>query len=273
MLLCCCFNAAYAENGDQLSASQTVTATLTRTPPPPGPTPGPGGGAAVGIAAGGVAAAGAGAFAAAPLLLAGLTPNSVVYAAAPISCLPCVGDFLQVAMINHFGTKTYVEAIEQMNKVRACKFYLAQNNSTIINGTFDIQTMTIPQELLNAKRIRANVTIASQPYKESHGEPDLTFGLFNNISKPSLTKKFETQQFLHHYLMKKYEVPLRLTGKQYNIGFQKLTGVIDMTTVQNKTAPMHIVLRYTENGFKKNLRQTNPKTLIYAYLIELEAMK
>lgn len=247
------------------TASQTVSATLTRTPPGPGPGPVIPGGAIVGIAGGGVAA-GASAFAFAPLLLAGLTPNSVVFAAAPIGCIPCVQNFLQSAITSHFCVKDYAEASAKMS----CNpsNYLVQNNSEIINGTYDMHALTIPKELQGAKRLRVNVTVASQPYKLAFQEPELAFGIYKNISPTSLSKKFETQQFLHHYLMNKYEIPLKMTSLQPGNGLQKLTGVIELQQLQNPSQPLQVVLRYTDGGFKKGQKAQNPKTLVYAYVAE-----
>lgn len=259
------------------TASQTVNATLTRAiPPGPGPGPGPSptpipAGAIVGIASGGTAA-GASALAFAPLLLAGLEPNSVVCAAAPLECLQCIGSYLQYAIVDYFGSAQNI--IEAMKKMQAGeKKYLALNNSEILNGTFDIQSLTLPKGLENAQRIKVNIIMASQSYKEVQNQPELSFGIYKDIVIKDLSKKFETQQFLHHYLMKRYEIPLKITSNQYNKGIQRLSGVIDMRQVQKKQAPMQVAVRYTEGGFRKNLKRQNPKTLAYAYLIEFEKIR
>ena len=250
------------------SASQTLSATLDRGESGGGG--GGGGGAIIGITAGGGAAvaAGASALAFAPILLAGLSPNSVIYAAAPIECITTPENFLQIAATQHMHTKTFLEALEKMKN--NYRFYFAQNNSEIINGTFDMHPLTLPKELQSAYKIKVNITIASQPYKAIDSEPELSFGLYKDITKINLNKKFTTQQFLHHYLMKRYETPLKITSKEYTKGIQKLSGIIDMQQVQNKQLPMQVVIRYTENGFIKNQQNINPKTLIYAYVVEFE---
>ena len=228
------------------------------------------GGAIVGIASGGTALSGASALAFAPLLLAGLEPNSVVFAAAPLECISCTQNYLQCAIINHFECKDYNCA---MGKIKKNSKYFAQNNSEIINGTYDMFDLTIPEIFRSSKYLKVNITLASQPYKEIDGKPELALGIFKNIQKADLRKKFETQQFLHHYLMKKYETSIKITQNKYNVGIQKLSGIIDMSKVQNKQMPIQIVLRYTENGFRKGQKMQNPKTLIYAYIVEFEKIR
>jgi len=240
------------------SASQTVTATLTRS----GGGGGGGGGgipggAVVGIAGGGAAAAGASALAFAPLLLAGLEPNTVVCAAAPLECITQKCNYLQ-------------EAIKLQCGLKCNRFYVAKNDGEILNGTYDVDEIRIPEELKSANRIKINVTIVSQPYNSIAGEPDLRFDIYKNINHYNLSKKFETQQFLHHYLMHRYEIPLRTTYRNYSQGIQKLSGIIDLSKLEYADQPLHSVVRYTEGGFRINLRRTNPKTLVYAYLIEFE---
>jgi len=252
------------------SVSQSVSATLgggIEEEGSSGSNGGFSGGAIVGITAGGGAVAGASALAFAPLLLAGLSPNSVIYAAAPIGAILYPESFLKSAVIQHFDIKNYSEAFVKIQSNG--DFYFAQNNSEIINGSFDIQTLTLPKELQSAKKIKINITIASQPYKEVSGEPELSLGIYKNITKPNLSKKFETQQFLHNYLMKKYEIPLNIISKNYDSGIQTLSGVIDMSKIQNPQTPIKVVIRYTEDGFIKNQKAINPKTLVYAYLIQL----
>lgn len=256
------------------SASQTITATLTRVSPTPPPGPGPGfnpAGAIVGGAIGG-SAAGASALAFAPLLLAGLEPNSVICAASPIECIQCIQDFLQMAITDHFGCVQDFWGVIAKKKEKG-QVYLVQNNSEILNGTYDLHALAIPEELQSAKRLKVNITMASQGYKEVYGEPELVFGIYKDINPANLSKKFETQQFLHHYLMKKYETPLKITLKNYNNGIQKLSGVIDLAQLKNINQPLQVVVRYTEGGFRKNLKKTNPKTLVYAYVIEFEKIR
>lgn len=250
------------------TASQTVSATLTKSNGGGGDNPGGGisGGAIVGIAAGGGVVSGASALAFAPILLAGLEPNSIICAACPLNCIPCAQNYLQCAIKFHSGHKN----LSEFKLNNANKFYFAQNDCEIINGTYDIDEITLPKEFLSSNRIKVNITIASQSYKEVGGNPEFTLGLYKDINKLNLAKKFETQQFLHHYLMKKYETPLKITTKEYKNGLQKISGIIDMKTIQNKQLPMQIVVKYTEDGFRKNLKAQNPKTLRYAYIIEFE---
>lgn len=253
------------------SASQTISATLTRaTPPGPGPGPGPviPGGAVAGITLGGTAATGASVLAFAPLLLAGLEPDGIISAAAPICCIGCVENLLQSAIMYSFCTNDLNYALEKMR----CngKFYIAQNNESIRNGSFDLQGFTIPTELANAKKIKINITLASDCYKEVNGEPELALGIYKNIAQKDLSKKFETQQFLHNYLMKKYKVPLKIVEKHYNCGVQKLTGVLNLSELDYTNRPLYTVVRFTENGFQKNQLKLNPKVKFYAYLIEIE---
>jgi hypothetical protein len=254
------------------SAEQTVTATLTRTIPPPGPGPTPGPTPATGgIVAGGVgaAAAGAGAFAFAPLLLAGLAPNGVVSAAAPIGCLPCQESLLQAAIMKAFCTDDLNCAVATMNSNG--KYYIAINNTAIRNGSFDMQGLVLPKELACAKKLKVNITMASEAYKLADGEPELALGLYKNIGQKDLSKKFETQQFMHHYLMKKYEVPMTITDKSYGCGIQKLTAIICPGQLCNATTmPLQTVVKFTENGFRKGMHTLQPKVKFYAYLIEIE---
>lgn len=253
-----------------LSASQVLSATLSR----PGGGGGGGGGGTGGIVAGGVVgggAAGASSIAFAPLLLAGLSPNSVVCAAAPLNCFSCIQNFLQAAIIDHFNVSDYALALERMKNT--CKTYFAQDNSTIINGTFDMHALTLPKELLSAQRVKVNITMASQSYKVADGTPELALGLYKDITLPNLIRKFQTQQFLHHYLMKKYETPLTIVSSDFKNGVQKLSGILDMSKIQNKNIPLEIAVRYTEGGFKINMRKQNPKVITYAYLVEFEKIR
>ena len=150
------------------------------------------------------------------------------------------------------------------------KFYIAKNNESIRNGSFDMQEIVLPPELANAQKIRINITMASENYREINGEPELAFGIYKDIAKPDLSKKFETQQFMHHYLMKKYDVPLKITDKSYNCGVQKLSGVLNLNNLNMKNMPLQTVVRFTENGFQRNQLRLNPKVKFYAYLVEFE---
>lgn len=266
VLLCLICFSVQAVNA-ATTASQTISATLTRTPPVP-VVPGGGGGTGTGgIVAGGVvggaAAAGASALAFAPLLLVGLGPNACVCAAAPIDCTTDPACFLQAAIREH-------GCLQPCNG-RYCstcdKFYFVQNDCDIQNGTYDVDEIRLPDNFKNAGKIKINAIIASQPYGETGLTPDFTLDIYSNISRADLNKKFETQQFLHHYLMKRYEVPLNITCKNYGFGLQKLSGVIN-TCQLNVNQPLYAVVRYTHGGFRMNLKNSCPKTLTYAYLIE-----
>ena len=212
------------------SASQTVTATLTR---PGGGGGGGGGGGAVAIGVGGGAVAAGGAAAFAPLLLAGLSPNSIIAAAAPLDCIACRECFLQKAMMDHFGVPDINSATAALN-CNPCKIYFAQNDSKILNGTYDLQGITLPNSLLNAREVRVNVTLASEVYAEVKGEPELKLAIYKDISQADLRKKFETQQFTRYYMMKKYDIPLLANLQSSCNGLQKLSGMLDISKMKNK---------------------------------------
>lgn len=219
-------------------------------------------------------AAGVGApsgFAAAPFLLAGLEPNSVIYAAAPIEGIKNPNNFLKSAITNQLGIQDYDKALETM-KTNG-KYYLMQKDPTIINGTFNLASLKLPTELQNAQKVRINITMASQPYKEIDGQPELSLGLYKNISKVDLSKKFQSQQFLHNYLMRKYEVPMKITSKNYANGLQKLSGELNLGNLQNRNQPMQIAVKYMKNGFHKSQSIANPKVLDYAYVVEFEKIR
>lgn len=257
-----------------LSASQTISATLSRGGGGGGGGGGTGaGGIIAGATVGGSAAAGASALAFAPVFLAGLTPDGVVCAAAPIDCVPCMDNLLQTAIMHAFCSSD-LNCI--LNKIKCgCngKFYVVQNNESIKNGSFDMQEIILPPELLNAQKIRINVTMASDNYREINGHPELALGIYKDITSKDLDKKFETQQFLHHYLMKKYEVPLKIIEKSYHCGIQKLSGTLDLKDVSCKKISLKTVVRFTENGFQRSQLKLNPKVKYYAYLIEFEKIR
>lgn len=265
------------------TCEQDVSATLNCPDIPPGGGGDGGGGGGPGTAigvgvgvGGGAGAAGAAALAFAPILLVGLAPNPCVCAACPLVCGNILGCacplecYLQKAFDNSCAIKC-VDGKYYFNPQN--KLYIAQDDSTIVNGTYEIDEITLPDELKCAKQIKVNVTIASQEYCEFNNEPELTLGIYKDINKCNLSRKFETQQFLHHYLMKRYEIPLRITCKKYSCGLQKLSGTINMCQIENKNQPLKIVVRYTKNGFRKNQRMSNPGTLLYAYLVEFDKIR
>lgn len=245
------------------SATQNITATLGG-----GGGGGGGGGNNIGgiIAGGsiGSVASGASALAFAPVLLAGLEPNGVVCAAAPLECICPRNNYLEQAIKIYCGCKKLT------NDECTCpkRIYFAQNDCAIINGTYDIDEVKLSDELKSANKIKVNITIVSQPYNEIRGEPELSIGIYKDISSKCLGKKFETQQFLHNYLMSKYKIPLKITCKDYHNGIQKLSGIIDTRKIKYINQPLQVVMTYTEGGFRRNLKKQNPKILIYAYLIE-----
>lgn len=256
------------------SASQTVGATLDRGGGSGGATgDGLSGGAIAGIAlgGGGGAATGATALAFAPILLAGLSPNSVVSAAAPLNGIVDTKSYLRDAILNHFEVKEYSPVLKNMEN--KSKLYFAQNDTEIINGSFDLADLPIPKELYSAHQIRINITLTSQPYKAVDGEPELSLNIYKNIAQKDLSKKFETQQFLHHYLMKRYKTPTKIPLKEYDKGLQKLSVEINMAEIKNKQQPLQVVVKYTEDGFQKNQKIINPKTNIYAYIAEFEKIR
>lgn len=250
------------------SASQLVSARLIGGGGGGGGGDTPTGGIIAGGAVGG-AAAGASTFAFAPLLLAGLEPNPVICAAAPLESICPRMCYLEEAIKCQGGIKLGAGALTKVEN----KYYLAQNDCTIINGTYDVDEIILPKELQSADKIKVKITIASQGYKEVDDDPELVIGIYKDIERVNLNKKFETQQFLRHYMMKKYEIPLEITSKEYNQGFQKLLGTIDLRKIENINQPLKIVVRYTEGGFRKNLKNSNPKVLTYAYLIEFDKIR
>lgn len=232
---------------------------------------GGGGSGAVAIATGSTAVAGLGGAAFAPLLLAGLSPNSIIAAAAPIGCIACRQCFLQKAIMDHFAIPDINAATTAMNT--SCKIYFAQNDSQILNGTFDMQGIVLPKSLLNAQELRVNVALASEPYSEVKGEPELKLALYKDISQSDLRKKFETQQFKRYYLMKRYDIPLLPTLKAYGNGLQKLSGSINLNDFKNRDMPLQVAMTYTEGGFQRNQAVVNPKVKTYAYLLEFEKVR
>lgn len=251
------------------TASQTLSATLTRHGGGGG---GGGSGGVVAITTGAAAATGISGAVFAPLLLAGLSPNTILVAAAPLCCIPCQECFLQTAITNHFGCKDYCTAIEKLNNQSNTKFFWAQNDSRIFNGTYDMHGITLPPELLSAKKIRINVTIASSNHNEVKDGPEISCGLYRDITQADLRKKFETQQFRHYYMMKKYNIPMRTTLKAYSKGLQKISGTIDIENIKIKDYPLQVIIKYTEGGFQKNQSIENPKIKSYAYLLEVEKL-
>lgn len=197
-----------------------------------------------------------------------VVPNCIIGGAAPIECTLCPGNLLESALMHTFCTDdlNYIATKMKCNG----KFYLAQNNESIRNGSFDMQELVLPIVFTKAERIKINVTMASENYREINGEPELALGIYKDITPKDLSKKFRTQQFLHHYLMKKYKVPLKITDKSYHCGIQKLTGVLNLKDLKFKDMPLQTVVRFTENGFHLKQLKRNPKIKYYAYLIEIE---
>lgn len=248
------------------SVSQTVTATLPESPSGGGGGTGGGfpAGAIVGVSLGGGTASGATAMAFAPILLAGLEPNTIICAAAPLENITPRLNYLEKAIKEQGGVKIGKNGLVKSGD----KFYFAQNDCTIINGTYDIDEIRLPEEFKSTSKLKVNITIASDPYSTVNGDPELAMGIYKDITRPNLNKKFETQQFLHHYLMKKYETPLKITYSGYPQGLQKMSGVINMSKLQYRNQPLQVAIRYTQGGFRSNLKKENPKVLTYAYLIE-----
>src|SRR5574344_2906257 len=229
----------------ETTASQPLAATLSRTTPSGGGTGTKTGGIIAGGVVGGTAAGGATALAFAPLLLAGLAPNEVISAAAPLYLICKRKWYLEIAIREHCVN------LKEIEQFPTDKYFVAQNDTDILNGTYDVDEIKLPDTIKNFDKIKIKVTIASQPYGENKGTPDLSLGIYKDISRTDLNKKFETQQFLHHYLMKKYEIPLKITSGKYGKGIQKLTGYINKNEITDI-----------------NLKKINPKSLTYAYLIE-----
>lgn len=198
----------------------------------------------------------------------GVMPHSNIGAAAPINSIPCHECFLRAAIMDALNTNDVDMAYEKMNSNG--KIYFGQNNSQITNGTFNMHEIPLPKEFANAKKIKINIIIAAESYKEIKGYPELALDLYKNISPKDLRRKFETQQFLHQFFMKKYDIGLKRISKCYECGAQELSAVINLNDLSDKNKPLLVVVRYTKNGFHLYQKKRNPKVIIYAYLIEIE---
>ena len=230
-------------------------------------------GGIVGIAVGtggGVAAAG-GALALAPVFLAGLIPNGIIGAAASINSYDESKNYLRQILVENYKPDDIQKIITQ--KRIDNNFYITQNDTILSNNGFNIQEFKLPNELFNYKQVKMNVIMYSDPYRDIEGDPELAFGGFKNIELKTLSKKFETQQFLHNYIMNKYKLPLNINVKNYNTGKQTLSGIIDMTKF-NTNSNNWAVVRYTKGGFNGRKARLEPATqIVYAYLIELIPIK
>lgn len=230
-------------------------------------------GGIVGIAVGtggGVAAAG-GALALAPVFLAGLIPNGIIGAAASINSYDESKNYLRQILVENYKPDDIQKIITQ--KRIDNNFYITQNDTILSNNGFNIQEFKLPNELFNYKQVKMNVIMYSGPYRDIEGDPELAFGGFKNIELKTLSKKFETQQFLHNYIMNKYKLPLNINVKNYNTGKQTLSGIIDMTKF-NTNSNNWAVVRYTKGGFNGRKARLEPATqIVYAYLIELIPIK
>lgn len=215
--------------------------------------------------------AGLGGLGIAPIFLAGLSPNSIIAAAAPIGCICTQECFLQSAIKNYFCVNDSCDAMTKMNNGN--KLYIAQNDSTILNGTYDMQGIVIPTDFYEVEKLKVNICLAGTPYGTTSQKPDVSIGLYKDISQANLRRKFETQQFMRGYMMRKYEIPLFSNYADYANGIQKLSSEIDLKNFENKTEPLQIVVKYTEGGFRKNQAVENPKAHTYAYLVEIEKIK
>ncbi len=230
-------------------------------------------GGIVGIAVGtggGVAAAG-GALALAPVFLAGLIPNGIIGAAASINSYDESKNYLRQILVENYKPDDIQKIITQ--KRIDNNFYITQNDTILSNNGFNIQEFKLPNELFNYKQVKMNVIMYSDPYRDIEDDPELAFGGFKNIELKTLSKKFETQQFLHNYIMNKYKLPLNINVKNYNTGKQTLSGIIDMTKF-NTNSNNWAVVRYTKGGFNGRKARLEPATqIVYAYLIELIPIK
>lgn len=230
-------------------------------------------GGIVGIAVGtggGVAAAG-GALALAPVFLAGLIPNGIIGAATSINSYDESKNYLRQILVENYKPDDIQKIIIQ--KRIDNNFYIIQNDTVLSNNGFNIQEFKLPNELFNYKQVKMNVIMYSDTYRDIEGDPELAFLGFKNIELKTLSKKFETQQFLHNYIMNKYKLPLNINVKNYNMGKQTLSGIIDMTKF-NTNSNNWAVVRYTKGGFNGRKARLEPATqIVYAYLIELIPIK
>lgn len=185
-------------------------------------------------------------------------------------CFFCESDLLQKALKYAFCTDDLSDAMGKMDSNCNCNFYYAQNNTSIKNGSYDIHKLFSLKELCDAKRVRITITLASDCYCEVNNKPELALGLYKNMNQCEIYKKFGSRAFMHHYLMKKYEIPMCQVSKQYNQGIQKFVAVIDLNQLEYENAPLYAVVTYMKGGFKYMKKNHEPKCKNYAYLVEVE---
>lgn len=205
----------------------------------------------------------------------------------PVTTKPergCKTDLLEKAIKYTFCTNSLKEAMEQMEK--SCNFYYAQNDMSIKNGTFDIHQLFTLKELCDAKRIKITVTLAydgtdkveckkdcKKMSKCKKNKEEFSFGLYKNIDKCELNKKFTSRQFKHNYLMKKHIIPLTPLAANSNC-IQKFNATVDLTQINNTAQPLYAVITFMDDCFKfkikKDSKNGGNKCKNYAYLIEVE---
>lgn len=201
---------------------------------------------------------------------------------AKMNCPSCKTDLLEKAIKYTFCTNDLRSAMDQMEK--SSKFYYAQNDIGIKNGTFDIHQLFTLKQLCDAKKIKITVTLAYDgknnvtcanncKKKCKCPKEEFSFGLYKNIDKCELTKKFTSRQFKHKYLMKNHLITLKeLPTNSKNI--QKFESTVDLCQICNKNEPLYAVITFMDDCFKfkikKDSKNGGNKCKNYAYLIEVE---
>ncbi|MDD3593168.1 MAG: hypothetical protein PHX18_00900 [Candidatus Gastranaerophilales bacterium] len=199
-------------------------------------------------------------------------------ASKPGAC--CKTDLLEKAINYNFCTNSLCEAMEQMEK--SCKFYYAQNDIVLKNGSFDLHRLFCLKQLCDAKKIKITVTLAYEnptknecekgSKKKKKQKEEFTFGLYKDTDQCKLSKKFMSQEFKHKYLMHKYIIPLTAVETKPNAGIQKYTATVNLSDIKDKNTPLYAVITHMQKGFKfkDNKKQSNKSCQPYAYLIEVE---
>ena len=90
-------------------------------------------------------------------------------------------DLLQKAIKYAFCTSDLNKAMALMNN--DCYYYYAQNNTSIKDGSYDIYKLFLLKKFCNAEKVRITVTLASDGYSEVNKKPELSFGLYKNITQ------------------------------------------------------------------------------------------
>ena len=76
--------------------------------------------------------------------------------------------------------------------------------------------------------------------------------------------------------MRKYEIPVRTTMKNYHNGIQQFVTIVDARTIKedNEGIPLFGVVTYMKSGFKASKKRcrADRSSKVYAYLIKIEKL-